>query len=321
MKCVLCNQQKGKRGCKVNSNQQICPLCCGKKRSDECTGCGYYQANSMGRQQRRMLDKKFITEINPELDDRCDEALAFADKGETSRARRIFEKLREQHPNYHTVQFGLGVCCVMQGQMEEAISHFKRATEIFPIFTEAYYNLGSAYAKRGQVGEAVQAYEAAIEIAGETGPTGRRARQNLNQLEEIVRKQGMTLSTYVRNQRTFEKAFLALQEKRFQEAIDLFDQVLKVEKNHVQSHSNMGLAYAGLGNRQKALEYLDKAIELDPEYEPAIVNRVGISQMKDGEVLPEIGGGVIHYYRDFKADGKSYLQHVIDKFRAEKECR
>jgi hypothetical protein len=118
---------------------------------------------------------------------------------------------------------------------------------------------------------------------------------------------GIDLHTYIRNKRVFDRAFTALHEKRFQAAIDLFEQVLAAEKGHVQSYGNMGLAYAGLGKRQKALECLNKAIDLDPEYEPAIINRFAVERLKDGEAMPDVVVREVDYYADFKVPGRSHL--------------
>ena len=159
MKCALCQERKGKRGCKLTSAQFICPSCCASTRRAECDGCGYYQASE-------------------------------------------------------------------------------------------------AYQREKQV------------------------------------------------------------EGRFQSAIDLFAQVLATQKDHVQSYGNMGLAYAILGNRQKALECLDRAIELDPEYEPAIVNRLSVASLKDGEALPDFDPRELNYYSEFKLRGKSYVQHLVDELKA-----
>ncbi len=84
----------------------------------------------------------------------------------------------------------------------------------------------------------------------------------------------------------------------------------------MQSYGNMGLAYAILGNRRKALECLDKAIELDPEYEPAIVNRLAVASLKDGEALPDFDRSELDYYSEFKLRGKSYVQHLVNKLKA-----
>jgi len=72
---------------------------------------------------------------------------------------------------------------------------------------------------------------------------------------------------------------------RFEQAVCGFNLVLESQPGHVQSHGNLGLAYAGLGNRVGALRHLDKAIELDPDYGPAIDNRRIILALQPGERL------------------------------------
>ena len=61
-----------------------------------------------------------------------------------------------------------------------------------------------------------------------------------------------------------DTAFASLINGRFREAIDGFNRVLKLQPNHVQSHGNLGLAYAALADREFALRHLNRAIELDP---------------------------------------------------------
>jgi len=315
MKCALCHERKGKRGCKLTSAQLICPSCCASIRRAECDGCGYYQASEVYQREKQVRKKTFITEIIPDVDDQCDEALALVDKGDIARGQAVLEDLRRQYPDYHTVLYGIGVCHATQSQTDEAISCFERAVEIFPAFAHAHYNLGSSYRQKVDLENAVKAYEAAISADGSDGDIGRLARERIDELEAIVKTSGVSLSTHIRNGKIFDRGFLALQDRRFQAAIDLFAQILATQKNHVQSYGNMGLAYAGLGNRQKALECLDKAIELDPEYEPAIVNRHAVNSLKDGE-LADFDGREINYYSEFKLRGKSYLQHLVDKLKA-----
>lgn len=316
MKCALCHERKGKRGCKLMSAQFVCPSCCASARRAECEGCGYYQASEMYQREKQVRNKTFTTEIIPDVDDQCDEALALIEKGNIARGQAILEDLRRQHPSYHTVLYGIGICHGMKGQVDEAISCLERAVEIFPAFAHAHYNLGSSYCQKFDLENAVKSYESAIAADGCDGEVGRLARERLDKLEAIVKTSGVSLSTHIRNRRIFDQGFLALQDRSFQAAIDLFVQVLATQKNHVQSYGNMGLAYASLGNRQKALECLDKAIELDPEYEPALVNRLAVASLKDGEVLPDFDRREFNYYSEFKLQGRSYVQHLVDELKA-----
>ncbi len=316
MKCAVCHDKKGKRGCKLVSMQFVCPSCCASTRRAECEGCSYYEPSLAYQREKQARTKSFITEVIPDVDDQCDEALALIEKGDIARGQAVLEDLRRQHPNYHTVLYGLGVCHGMKGQPDEAISCLERAVEIFPVFAHAHYNLGSSYCQKLDLENAVKAYEAAIAADGRDGEVGRLARKRLDELEATVKTSGVSLSTHIRNRRIFDRGFLALQDGRFQAAIDLFAQVLATQEDHVQSYGNMGLAYAILGNRQKALECLDKAIELDPEYEPAIVNRHALASMKDGETLPDFDRRELDYYSEFKLRGRSYVQHLADELKA-----
>jgi len=69
--------------------------------------------------------------------------------------------------------------------------------------------------------------------------------------------------------------------------------------------------YAGIGERSKALECLDKALELDPEYEIAAVKRIATEQLREGECL-EGKIDSVNYYRDYKGrEKKSYIAETI----------
>jgi tetratricopeptide (TPR) repeat protein len=316
MKCALCRAKKGKRGCKVTSAQLICPSCCASTRRDECVGCDFYETSLAFQRKKQIRNRAFAAEIIPDVDDRCDEALTLVERGDIAKGEAMLEALRAQYPSYHTVLYGIGVCHGLKGQTNEAIVCLERAAEIFPLLAHAHYNLGSAYCQKLDIEKAVKAYQTAIEVDGEDGQVGRLARGHLEELETAVRRSGLDLPTYIRNKRVFDRAFEALHEKRFQAAIDLFEQVLATEKGHVQSYGNMGLAYAGLGNRQKALECLNKAIEIDPDYEPAIINRIAVDRLKDGEAMPDVAFREVDYYADFKVPGRSYVQELVKRLES-----
>lgn len=45
VKCSFCDAKAGKRICKLKNGELICPVCCAKNRSAECTDCQYHQAS------------------------------------------------------------------------------------------------------------------------------------------------------------------------------------------------------------------------------------------------------------------------------------
>lgn len=314
-RCPICGLSKAKRTCKIKDEIRICPVCCSKLRSGQCEGCAYYEASVRYQAERPQKEKHFITLINPEIDEECDKILSLIESGDLSRGEKLMAELLRKYPDYHTVQYGMGVCYALQDKPEEAIKFFKRAVAIFPYLTEAHFNMAMAYIQLGDIAGVVTAFKEVIRVGGSEELVS-EAKRRLDDLEKTVMKlNGFNLDTYLNNSETFNKAFTALQTREFKSAINLFRRVLAIDPKHVQSWGNLGLAYAGIGERGEALECLGKALELDPEYEIAAVNRIAIEKMREGERLEgEIDS--VNYYRDFKGKGKkSYIAEILGNIR------
>jgi tetratricopeptide (TPR) repeat protein len=165
------------------SGRFICPLCCAATRRTECAGCSHYQASLAYQREKQVRRKTFDTELLPDVDDRCDQALILVEQGDISRGQALLEDLRRQHPDYPMVIYGIGVCHGMRGEVDEAITCFERAVEIFPAFALAQYNLGECYRTKIDIENAVIAYESAIAADGSDGEVGRVARKRLDEMD------------------------------------------------------------------------------------------------------------------------------------------
>jgi lipoprotein NlpI len=88
-----------------------------------------------------------------------------------------------------------------------------------------------------------------------------------------------------------------------------------INKRHPQSYGNLGLCYAQLGRKADALAALDKALEIDPKYELATVNRAVIESLHEGEKLQQKGFAPmsVDYYKDYSAKKKSFIQSMYDQ--------
>lgn len=310
-KCNACDIRKAKRICKIKNGSPICPECCAKMRDEMCDGCSHYSAAKQYEKGRRNI-KHFIALIDLEIEKECDKALTLAESGEVPKAEVLLKALYEKHPDYHTVVYGMGVCCALQGRTEEAIEFFKRAVDIFPYFTEAYFNMAMAYKKLFKLPEAVRAYREVIEVGNDEELVS-EAKGVLDDLERMVKEDHLSLDAYIKNMETFEAAHSSMQKREFQTAIELFNRVLSVNPRNVQSWGNMGLAYACLGHKSKAIECFGKALKIDPEYELALVNREFVARdMEEGKGI-EWEGESVEYYKEYNSETKrSYISEIVD---------
>ena len=95
-----------------------------------------------------------------------------------------------------------------------------------------------------------------------------------------------------------------------------FKRSSRITPDHPQSYGNMGICYARLGRKQEALAALDKALELDPDYEPALLNREIVTSLAEGEKLQQNRLESVEYYKDYTFKKQSLLERLAGIFRA-----
>jgi tetratricopeptide (TPR) repeat protein len=219
------------------------------------------------------------------FDERCDEIIDLIETTSFEDARDQIEDLLQEFPQCAEPLFLMGTCLAMEGKPEEAIPFLNQAISLQPS-PEAYYNLAVSHRAICEIEECVNCLNKVIELDGPKGKIGRRAKKEFDNLSSTLRKtSGLTLERFLDNKHRFHRAFDHLLKGRFDEAVAGFMEVLKVQADHVQSYGNLGLAYGGLGERDSAIMCLRKAIELDPDYQPAIDNLRVVLAMPAGERL------------------------------------
>jgi tetratricopeptide (TPR) repeat protein len=262
-----------------------CPCGSGKK-FKKC--CLPREESAYQRRSEPEPEKEFTTELRPDVDDKVDRVLERLERGQHENVEADLTALLKAYPDYHITNFAMGV---YRAKIEEdpvgAIPFFEKAIEIFPYFSEAHYNLGNCACKAAQIRKAVLSYRAALRYSAGDDTVASLARKELKHLEQIVTHDSpfKNLDAYLENQLLFDQAFQELTNKNSKRAVEGFQKVLEQNPNHVQSHGNLGLAYAQLGQKALALECLNKALALDPGYEPAQFNRLNVERMQEGEPL------------------------------------
>ncbi len=138
------------------------------------------------------------------------------------------------------------------------------------------------------------------------------AKQLLNELEQLAYKEGLELDKYIESIRKFNTAFELMQSRQWEKAIIGYKEAIKINPTAPQAFGNMALCYAHLNEDKKAIEAFDKAIALDPNYEPAIINKEIVKQtiakgLNFSEVQSEVK--VIEYMKDYSLKDNKLLIH------------
>ncbi len=115
-------------------------------------------------------------------------------------------------------------------RFDEAIEQFKKTLEMYPNFSPAYLILSRAYAQKGMYEEAIDSFQKAREIPGYTGqPSG------LGYIYAISGERD--------------------------KAEQILHALIKQKKEEFISSGRIAIIYAGLGETDKAFEWLEKACE------------------------------------------------------------
>lgn len=239
----------------------------------------------------------FLIEIDPEVAQKIDEALIVLENGNHAEAERLLTDILLKHPNNHLAHYGVGCVHAQKEEVDQAIDHFKTSVEIYPYFTEAWHNLGTAYKKSLKLIPAILCAQKVVEYCDSGEREYASNKEFLRIMTEAAAEDGLTLDQYIKNGFTFDYAFDAMEQGDLQSAKEGFLKVLSYNNSHVQANGNLGLCFALSGEKALALEYLDKALELDPDYEIARDNRIPIAKMKEGDKL-KIPMGSVNYYSD-----------------------
>ena len=314
--CMLCAKNKARRKCRIQQDKLVCPSCCAELRNPACEDCHYFRASKQYQRSKAQKVKKkhFILEINEEVENAVNDALAFVERGDIGKGEEILRELQIQYPRNHMVNYGIGVVNALKGQCDDAIKYFARATDIFPYFIEAHFNKAVAYKSKLDIKNTVRSFEEVIAIGDPHDDMVQKANSFVTELEQqIMTTNNITLEQYFQAQEKFETAFSHMEKKEWEKAIRGFEECLMINKRHPQSYGNIGLCYAQLGRKSEALEALDKAIEIDPKYEPAIVNRAVIESLDEGEKLEQEGFMSIDYYKDYPLRKKSFVESIHSK--------
>ena len=173
--------------------------------------------------------------------------IAYFKLGNSTEALAHYRRSLEIRPGHGPTHKLLATLYLVQGEREMAEAQFKEAFELTPGDSEVLYNLGTIYHQRGDVEGAITLYKEAIR----TDPTHFKARSNLG---------------------------VAYAEKGdYDPAIKELTEALRLSPD-AEAHYNLALVYEMMGLGGLASEEFKRALEADPDFEPAkeSLNKLGI---------------------------------------------
>ncbi len=168
------------------------------------------------------------------------EHLAF--KGSTNEALTRISEALEIDPFSLVINRMKGNVLSFSNRHDEALVQFSKTLELYPNNASVMFNIGDTLAAKGMRNEAVQQYLIALELSGLEA-------KKINELRDASRDRG-----WYGFWNTYLKQLLKAREEK-----------IGADQNAYIENESLALAYAATGNKDLAIEYLDRAFaERDP---------------------------------------------------------
>jgi tetratricopeptide (TPR) repeat protein len=198
------------------------------------------------------------------------EALKAYFTGDKAAALEALSRLAIEHPDNASVQILLGNLHYSRGALDEALRSYRKAVELGPKYGHALYKLGVCAFRAGLLDEAREAFCRNLNLQGQTHAMSNywiglidyflgkdeAALQSFHKLKELSPKSDFA---------NFFMAQLLIKHSRYQEALDLLDELLGRTPAFAEALYLQGQAYRGLYKNFEAVRCLRKALEFSPD--------------------------------------------------------
>lgn len=206
---------------------------------------------------------------------------AYQDQGEFARAEPAYARAARLEPRNFTAQFGHGEVLRALGRLRDALRAFRKALTVEPDDVTALNAMGGTLVELGMPASAIPAAEKAVELE----PTNGRLRAALGTAFMLSKRYSEAIDEYeiaielAGNDPEIITNLVECyaKEQRFREAVNAGEVLVSLAPSPM-IWERLGRAYFKTGDFDASLESYRRALEIDPEYWPAL-NGVGVNEL------------------------------------------
>lgn len=165
-------------------------------------------------------------------------------------------KLASRQRVQSTNRMNEGIKAEKKGNSSSAERYLKEAIELDPTNAKAHYTLGLVYQKQNKLIDAAKAFQDAVDNMGEAPDAN------------YIFKLGVVTAA----QGDQPGSLQTEKEAKYKEALNHYQETLKLDPNHYQASYRMGVLYERLDQPVQADAAFRKAIELNPGFSSSFVS-------------------------------------------------
>ena len=199
----------------------------------------------------------------------------YLERSEPEAAEQHYRSAIELQPNYWQALMSMGNFLFQVGRVGEAIPYYRRISELMPESETAFNNMGAAYFVTGDFERASAAWRRSLDLAPSS-----TAFSNVASSEFFLGHYDRALALYHKAVELAPEDYelwgnladayrhsdygVEMAEPMYRNAIRLAESRLRINASDAGTLALAGHYHASIGDRETALEYLDKARDLAP---------------------------------------------------------
>jgi len=203
-------------------------------------------------------------------------ALLLCERGDMSKAKKVFLKVLTKQPDNADANFNLGIISENQKNRSDALNYYQKAISTDKNYVNAYFNIGGIYINLQKYDLAVEQFEKVVSIS----PDYAAAWYNLGFISGEQKKHDKALDYYEKAvsvdpnyyDAMFNIASIKHNQKKIEDAIKLYKKVIFLKTDHTEAMFNLASILQNMEKYSEAADYYKKIILINPEYHLAYNN-------------------------------------------------
>lgn len=195
----------------------------------------------------------------------------------TRQAKEILERCVKNVPNSTEAYLKLAELYFYVKKYQEAINNINAALKIDENIAKAYFLKGMCYKESGDTAKAISSLQTACEQDNEYYDAYVEVGRLLALKRNTLCIQYFNNALKI-NPKSTEVVYLVgkfyQDARKYKEAVDAYQKLIQMDPNHKYAFYNLGaIEYVATKDRQKAMGYFTRAINIDPQYAEAYLAR------------------------------------------------